>query len=165
LADLAGLAKTDGNFVVGDGANWVVESGATARASLGVNEVATAAEYRNNTADKVLETDIVWAAMAEVSLTDAATIAWDMETGIDFEVALGGNRTLGNPTNTQVGKRGRIRVQQDGTGSRTLAYASNIEFAGGTAPTLTTNANAEDVLYYDCISATRILIGSVLDIQ
>ena len=36
LADVAGLAVTDGNFIVGDGANWVAESGATARTSLGV---------------------------------------------------------------------------------------------------------------------------------
>lgn len=35
LKDIAGLAKTDGNIVVGDGTNWVAESGATARASLG----------------------------------------------------------------------------------------------------------------------------------
>lgn len=36
LTDLAGLAVTDGNIIVGDGANWVAESGATARTSLGV---------------------------------------------------------------------------------------------------------------------------------
>lgn len=36
LADIAGLAVTDGNVIVGDGANWVAESGATARASLGL---------------------------------------------------------------------------------------------------------------------------------
>ncbi len=36
LADVAGLTPTDGNFIVGDGANFVVESGATARASLGL---------------------------------------------------------------------------------------------------------------------------------
>lgn len=36
LADIAGLAVTDGNIIVGDGANWVAESGATARASLGL---------------------------------------------------------------------------------------------------------------------------------
>ena len=35
LADIAGLAVTDSNFIVGNGSNWVVESGATARASLG----------------------------------------------------------------------------------------------------------------------------------
>ncbi len=36
LTDIAALAVTDGNFIVGDGANWVAESGATARASLGL---------------------------------------------------------------------------------------------------------------------------------
>jgi hypothetical protein len=35
LADIAALAVTNGNFIVGDGTNWVVESGATARTSLG----------------------------------------------------------------------------------------------------------------------------------
>ena len=36
LTDIAGLAVTDGNIIVGDGANWVAESAATARTSLGV---------------------------------------------------------------------------------------------------------------------------------
>ena len=36
LTDIAGLTPTDSNFIVGDGANFVLESGATARASLGV---------------------------------------------------------------------------------------------------------------------------------
>ena len=36
LADVAGLAVTNGNFIVGDGANFVAESGATARTSLGL---------------------------------------------------------------------------------------------------------------------------------
>jgi hypothetical protein len=35
LADT--LDKTDGNFIVADGTNWTVESGATARASMGVS--------------------------------------------------------------------------------------------------------------------------------
>jgi hypothetical protein len=36
LADVAGLAVTDGNIIVGNGSNFVAESGATARTSLGV---------------------------------------------------------------------------------------------------------------------------------
>jgi hypothetical protein len=36
LTAIAGLANTDGNFIVGNGTTWVVESGATARASLGL---------------------------------------------------------------------------------------------------------------------------------
>ena len=36
LADIAGLAVTNGNFIVGDGSNFVAESGATARTSIGL---------------------------------------------------------------------------------------------------------------------------------
>lgn len=36
LTIIAGLSAADGNFVVGNGSTWTVESGATARASLGV---------------------------------------------------------------------------------------------------------------------------------
>jgi len=41
LQDVAGLAVTDGNFIVGDGSNFVAESGATARTSLGLGTSAT----------------------------------------------------------------------------------------------------------------------------
>ena len=36
LQDVAGLAVTDGGFIVGDGGNFVLETGATARTSLGL---------------------------------------------------------------------------------------------------------------------------------
>jgi hypothetical protein len=36
LTDIAALAVTDGNVIVGNGTNWVAESGATARTSLGL---------------------------------------------------------------------------------------------------------------------------------
>jgi len=36
LDDIAALAVTDGNFIVGDSSNWVAESGNTARTSLGL---------------------------------------------------------------------------------------------------------------------------------
>jgi len=41
LDQLAGLAVTDGNFIVGNGSAWIAESGATARTSLGLGSVAT----------------------------------------------------------------------------------------------------------------------------
>ena len=40
LQDVAGLAVTNGNFIVGDGSNFVAESGATARTSLGLGTAA-----------------------------------------------------------------------------------------------------------------------------
>ena len=41
LDDIAGLAVTNGNFIVGNGTNWVAESAGTARTSLGLGSMAT----------------------------------------------------------------------------------------------------------------------------
>jgi hypothetical protein len=82
------------------------------------------------------------------TLTDAATVAVDFADSNNFVVTLGGNRTLGNPTNQVAGQSGSIFVAQDGTGSRTLAYSSDWEFTGGTAPTLSTAASAVDRIDY-----------------
>jgi len=41
LTAIGALAKTDGNFIVGNGTTWVAESGATARTSLGLGALAT----------------------------------------------------------------------------------------------------------------------------
>jgi hypothetical protein len=41
LDQIAALAVTDSNFMVGNGSAWVVESGATARTSLGLGSIAT----------------------------------------------------------------------------------------------------------------------------
>lgn len=43
LADLSALSVTNGNFIVGDGSNFVAENPATARASLGLGSIATQA--------------------------------------------------------------------------------------------------------------------------
>jgi hypothetical protein len=122
---------------------------------------ATAAQYRANTASLTLQTDAVWSAAAEVTLTDAATIAVDMSTFINAVVTLGGNRAMGNPTNEKVGQSGVIRIVQDATGSRTLSYGTDWEFAGGTAPTLSTAANAQDLLFYHVIATDRIYASLV----
>jgi len=42
LQDVAGLAVTNGGFIVGDGSNFVLETGSTARTSLGLGSSATA---------------------------------------------------------------------------------------------------------------------------
>lgn len=51
LADIAALAVTDGNIIVGDGANWTAESGATARASLGAAAAADLTSHTGNTSN------------------------------------------------------------------------------------------------------------------
>jgi hypothetical protein len=128
---------------------------------LSVPSIATAAQYRANTSSLMLTTDQVWSAAAEVTLTDAATITVDMSTFINAVVTLGGNRALGNPTNEKVGQSGVIRIVQDGTGSRTLSYGTDWEFAGGVAPVLSTAAGANDLLFYYVIATDRIFANLI----
>ena len=97
------------------------------------------------------------AAVADiVSLTDAANIAVDFNTGQNFALTLADNRTLDNPTNCVPGQVGSIFIVQDGTGSRTLAYGSSWDFAGGTAPVLSTDAAAVDRLDYIVQTSTDV---------
>jgi hypothetical protein len=90
------------------------------------------------------------------TLTDGATITPDFGANQNFTVTLGGNRTLANPSNMVVGQTGSIFLVQDGTGSRTLSFGTYYDFAGGTAPTLTTTASAVDRLDYIVRTSTSI---------
>lgn len=84
-------------------------------------------------------------ATPSVALTDAATISVDASKGNHFRVTLGGNRTMGAPSNPTDGQKIIFEVIQDGTGSRTLAW--NAAYAFGTdipSPTLTTTASKRD---------------------
>jgi len=87
-------------------------------------------------------------AVEVATLTDGATITPDFGANQNFTVTLGGNRTLANPSNPVVGQTGSIFVVQDATGGRTLSFGSNWDFAGGTAPTMSTAANAVDRIDY-----------------
>lgn len=135
---------------------------AASTSAAGISEFATAAEWRVGTdAVRSLVVAQVWAAAAEVTLTDAATITVDGSTFINAVVTLGGNRTLGTWSNPKVGQSGYIRVVQDGTGSRTLAFHADYEFAGGTAIVLSTTAAAQDMLFYQVIASGRVLLSAV----
>lgn len=90
------------------------------------------------------------------TLTDAATISMNASLANNFTVTLGGNRTFGNPSNMTAGQVGSIFINQDGTGNRTLSWASYWKFPGGTAPTLSTSASAQDRVDYIIKSSTVI---------
>ena len=84
---------------------------------------------------------------AVVALIDAATIAVDASLGNTFTVTLGGNRTLGTPTNPSSGQKIIVRATQDGTGGQTLSYSAGwnlgADFAG---LSLSTTANTTDYI-------------------
>ena len=100
-----------------------------------------------------------------VAISTASTITIDMSTGNNFTVILDGNYTLGNPTNATVGQSGVVYIVQDGTGSRTLGVGTHWHFPAGTAPTLTTTANAVDVLAFSVRTSTSIAANAILDVK
>lgn len=78
-------------------------------------------------------TDITIAEKTTVTtLTDAATIAVNADSGPHMQVTLGGNRTLGNPTNSAAGKKLRIAIRQDAVGGWTLAFGVSWVAVDGT---------------------------------
>ena len=98
-------------------------------------------------------------------LTDAVNISTNLALNNNFQITLGGNRTLDNPTNPGISQSGSIFIIQDGTGSRTLSYGAYWKFAGGTGPTLSTAAGAIDRLDYIVQTATAIQSVITLDIK
>lgn len=81
------------------------------------------------------------------TLTDGATITWDMTSGYNATVTLGGNRIL-SITNAANGMSGCVIVKQDGTGGRTLTLPSGSKLLGATTLTLTSAANSIDILTF-----------------
>jgi len=90
------------------------------------------------------------------TLVDAATIATDASASTVFEVTLGGNRTLGNPTNSVAGMKRVWVIRQDGTGARTLAFDTDFRFAqeilqGGFGGSLVISTQASSINYIGAI--------------
>lgn len=88
------------------------------------------------------------------TLTDASTINWNMASGYNAKVTLGGSRTLGAPTNAIEGRTYVLRVIQDNNGTRTLAFNAAFDFGEAGAPTITTGANKHCMIVATCIDAS-----------
>ena len=98
------------------------------------------------------------------TITYGATVAIDMDTTNNHKITLTGNIRFNNPTNCDadaIGQSGSIFIIQDGTGSRTAAWGtdggtSSFHWKGGTAPTLSTTADAVDRVDYIVYDANKI---------
>jgi len=100
-------------------------------------------------------------AVAEIgTLTDASTVTPDFATHCNFTLtftsAVGNSRTVANPSNLVAGQSGSIFLVQDTTGSRTVTWGSYWDWAGGTAPTLSTAGSSVDRVDYIVRSSTSI---------
>ena len=83
-----------------------------------------------------------------ITLSDAATIAWDTTTGqVATFTFVTSSRTMGAPTGLVSGAFYALAVIQN-SGSNTLTWNSIFKFPGGTAPTLSTAASAKDYFVF-----------------
>lgn len=123
----------------------------TFRTTLGITN-ASFSEFNSATSDRYIKNDSVWGDLAV--LTDGATIAVDMNNGYDFggasntALALGGNRTLGAPSNVRNGKKGILWFTASGS-TRTLTLNAAWALASGveTGPYSITTSQTLGIAY------------------
>jgi hypothetical protein len=116
LTAIGGLAKTDGNFIVGNGTTWVAESGATVRTSLGLGALATLSTVNAST---ITDNSV---GAAELNVTGNGTTSQYLRSDGD------GTFTWATPTDTNT-------TYSAGTGLTlsTTTFSVNYGTAAGTA--------------------------------
>jgi len=99
-------------------------------------------------------------ANTDTDTSNTGSVTLDFTANQNFVLTFTGDVTLANPSTEQVGQAGIIVCIQDGTGSRTLTLGTDYETAGGSGITLSTAADAVDVIPYFVKAAGSILLGS-----
>ena len=98
-------------------------------------------------------------------LTASATTAYVIDLaqyGPRQRIVLAGNITITAINGARAGLPYDVWFQQDATGSRTVAWPSNIRWQGGSAPTITTTATYQDriTLFWDPLNAQWMAVAS-----
>ena len=105
LADVAGLAVTNGGFIVGDGSNFVLETGATARTSIGAQTLA--ADLTNlSSCQSGASAALAALTSTEVAILDGATV-----TTAELNIIDGGT----SATSTTLATADRMVINDAGT--------------------------------------------------
>ena len=117
-----------------------------------------------NVAFSIDENQLTNFSHAAIGSTQTASISGstvlDFQTYQNFILTFGGAVTLANPSTEAVGQSGFIIIIQDGSGSRTLAIGTDYETAGGAGLTISTAANAVDVVPYVVKADASIQLGA-----
>jgi hypothetical protein len=99
-------------------------------------------------------------AATDTDTSNTGSVTLDFSANQNFVLTFTGNVTLANPSTEAVGQAGVIVCIQDGTGSRTLSLGTDYETAAGGGITLSTAANAVDVIPYFVKASASIQLGA-----
>lgn len=155
LSDIASLTPTDANFIVGDGSNWVAESGATARTSLGLGDLAT-----QNTITESQISDL--GSYITASSTDTLT---NKSGNISMFTNDAGYLTA--ETNDLSNVSGTLAIANGGTGSSSAATARVAllpSLATNGSKLVSVNSGATDIEYI-ATSTLSITESQISDLQ
>jgi len=95
--------------------------------------------------------------------TSGATETLDLSTGTVFDITLSENCTFtfSNPPADGNGGSFTLILRQDGTGSHLATWPASVDWPAATAPTLTTMANAVDILTFVTVDGGTVWYGFV----
>ena len=153
LTDIAGLAVTDGNVIVGDGTNWVAESGATARTSLGLAIGTDVQAYDVDTAKTDVAQTFTTSQRGTVTTDD--DLSFDLSATNNFFCTPAGTGTL-TFTNHTAGQSGFILLDNSGGHSITAAGTTKINADDLTA---ISTAGVYVIAYFDNGTNTYIMVS------
>ena len=145
---------TDGGILLGSGTGAI-----TPMAALGAGVIVIGDGTTDPSTESLVDTARTWTAAQRgeiTALTSATTVTIDMAVSNNFSCTMGHNIAFANPSNDTAGQSGSIFLTQDGTGSRTASFGTDWEFAGASAPTLSTAGGSVDRIDYIIMSSTKI---------
>ena len=95
-------------------------------------------------------------------LTSDTSVTLDLNAGTVFTITLAhniGTFTWSNPASSGYASVFSLKVTQDGTGGRTISWPASVDWASGTAPTLSSGANDVDVFVFFTVDGGTTYYG------
>jgi hypothetical protein len=92
------------------------------------------------------------------TLTDAATVTVNVNSGYDMTITYGGDRTMGAPSNLVAGGSGTITASA-GASARTITWNSVYRLNGSSGPTTNFAASSVNKIYWHCPDGTNVDIS------
>jgi len=132
LADIAGLTPTDGNIIVGDGTNFVTESGGIARASLGLGTISTQDSGSVTISGGNIDGTAIGASVRNsaqfttLDVSSTSTLEGTLNLNDDLDMGDNNKIRLGTSDDLEIYHDGaNSRINDAGTGSLKLQSANN----------------------------------------